>query len=114
MSITRKNEFLEENLANKSGEDVVERDNNSLGLLNNEEATMKWEGSKATVDGVSRIDLRLIDLANGDVLQAISSEGTDMVPVYTDIIQQGLSVMTSKGINPLKIKLPQLDDLENF
>ncbi len=104
-----------EQLNNQLNEDVIERDNNSIVRGDGDEGpTMEWKGSKFTLEGMSRIDLQLIDLASAEVLKAFSSEGTNMTTIYTDVMSQAGIYMIEQKINPLKIKLPQLDDLENF
>ena len=80
----------------------------------NEQPLIKIKGTKLEIDGESNVQMDIINVATDEVIGTFSQNGNNLVSTYTSTLTQVTQFLISERINPLKIKLPQLDDLENF
>lgn len=80
----------------------------------NEQPLIKIKGTKLEIDGESMVELSITNPATGEVLGTFSQKGVNPEVTYTAALGELTGFLISERINPLKIKLPQLDDLENF
>lgn len=97
------------------GEDMLQRDNSQISRVDDEEEpTIKVKGTKLEVDGESMVELSITNPATGEVLGTFSQKGVNPTSTYIATVSKLTQFLISERINPLKIKLPQFDDLENF
>ena len=80
----------------------------------NEQPLIKIKGTKLEIDGKSNIQMDIVNSATDEVIGTFSQNGDNLVSTYTSVLTEITQFLISERINPLKIKLPQLDDLENF
>jgi len=80
----------------------------------NEQPLIEIKGSKLEIDGEARVDLQIVNISDGRVLASFDTSGNNLVSCYTSTLSKVTQFLIQERINPLKIKPPQLDDLENF
>ena len=95
--------------------EIVERDNTNQPTPNDPNISpppqLEIKGQKFCLYGSCRIDIRVIDLVSGEVLESFSGENSNLVVAYTLTIAKLQTYLIGQGIN---LPIPQLDDLENF
>ena len=94
--------------------EVVERDNTNQPEPNDPNSLppqLEIKGQKFCLEGACRVDIRVIDLVSGEILESFSGENSNLVVAYTSTMAKLQTYLLFQGI---KLPIPQLDDLENF
>jgi len=94
--------------------EVVERDNVSLPGDTDPKSSqpqLEIKGQKFCLEGKCSVDIRVIDLVSGEVLESFNGKNTNLTVAYTiTVAKLKLYLLTQQ----ITIPIPQLDDLENF
>ncbi len=100
--------------------EIVERDNAALTestaltenvSQQNLEPQLEVKGQKFCLDGSCSVDIRVVDLVSGEILESFNGTNTNLTVAYTITVAKLKFYLLAQGI---KINIPQLDDLENF
>ncbi len=98
-----------------SDEEILERFNRGIERFDdNEKPIINITGSKIEIDGESSVEFNVVNSLDGEILGTFSSNGDNLVSTYTSALVKVTQFLIGEGISPLKVKPPQLDDLENF
>jgi len=101
------NDFDENGVVERNNDLIQREDSNEIPLID-------VKGTKLEIDGVTKVELDIINNINGELILKIENEGSNLNSVYASTILDVIQFLISEGISIDNIKLPEIDDLENF
>jgi hypothetical protein len=68
-------------------------------------------GTKFSMFGSNRVDIRVIDSSTGSIVFSKGADGEDLTQVYNNVVTQVNAAMAEKGITG--VTLPTVDELQD-